>query len=106
MRQFFPLTVGRPVGIYVAGFQQSRFFDTPDMRISRMNSTDLKKNLQRRFTVMLVPHNSMQPIRLHFSMAILVFVAVSWTGLTLWSSFIASRHVDYWRSKANEQILR
>ena len=55
---------------------------------------------------MLIPHSNIKPIRLNFSVAFLVTLAVGWTGLTLWSGFIASRHVDYWRAKTDEQILR
>lgn len=71
-----------------------------------MTLDDLKKHLRRRLTVMLIPHNDVKPIRLNFSVAFLAFVAAGWTGLTLWSGFIASRHVDYWRAKTEEQVLR
>ena len=67
---------------------------------------NFKKNLGRQLTVMLIPHNDVKPIRLNFSIAFLVFFAVGWTGLTVWSGFIASRHVDYWRAKTDEQLLR
>ncbi len=63
------------------------------------------KNLGRRLTVMLIPHSESKPIRLNFSVAFLVFLAVGWTGLTVWSGFIVSRHVDYWRAKTNESVL-
>lgn len=66
----------------------------------------IKKQLNRKLTVMFIPHSQFQPIRIHLSLALLVFMAVSWTGLTLWSGFIATRHVDYWRAKAEEQVLR
>jgi len=69
-------------------------------------SEKLKKNLNRRWTVMFIPHTESKPIRLNFSVAFLAFVAVGWTGLTVWSGFIASRHVDYWRAKSNESVLR
>jgi murein DD-endopeptidase MepM/ murein hydrolase activator NlpD len=69
-------------------------------------SEKLKKNLGRRFTVMLIPHSESRPIRLNFSVAFLALLAVGWTGLTVWSGFIASRHVDYWRAKTNESVLR
>ena len=26
--------------------------------------------------------------------------------MTVWSGFIASRHVDYWRARTNESVLR
>jgi len=67
---------------------------------------NIMKNLRRQLTVMLIPHSDVKPIRLNFSVAFLVFLAVGWTSLTLWSGFIASRHVDYWRAKTDEQILR
>src|SRR5580704_9342747 len=66
----------------------------------------LKKNLGRRLTVMLIPHSEAQPIRLNFSMLFLVSLAMGWTGLTIWSGFIVSRHVDYWRARTNESVLR
>ena len=73
-----------------------------------MNSSaeKFKKNLGRQLTVMLIPHSQSRPIRLNFSVAFLVFLAVGWTGLTVWSGFIASRHVDYWRARADEHVLR
>ncbi len=66
----------------------------------------LKKRLGRQLTVMLIPHNSASPIRLNFSVPFLLSIALAWTGLTVWSGFIASRHVDYWRTKADEHVLR
>lgn len=66
----------------------------------------LKKRLGRQLTVMLIPHNDTRPIRFHLSVAFLMIAAMSWTGLTVWSGFIASRHVDYWRTKASEHVLR
>src|SRR6185436_12777274 len=47
-----------------------------------------------------------RPIQLNFSMSFLVLLAFAWTGLTVWSGFIASRHVDYWKAKTDENVLR
>lgn len=69
-------------------------------------SEKIKKSLGRRMTVMLIPHSESRPVRLSFSMAFIVFLGVSWTGLTVWSGFIASRHVDYWRARTNESVLK
>ena len=66
----------------------------------------LKKQLRRQLTVMLIPHSDIRPIRLNFSVSLLASLAVAWTGLTIWSGFIASRHVDYWRTKADEHVLK
>jgi murein DD-endopeptidase MepM/ murein hydrolase activator NlpD len=70
-----------------------------------MKSQDLKKHLSRRLTVMLIPHSNIRPIQLHLSVALLIGLAMSWTGLTIWSGYIASRHVDYWKTKADEQVM-
>jgi murein DD-endopeptidase MepM/ murein hydrolase activator NlpD len=69
-------------------------------------SEKLKKHMSNKLTVMLIPHSNGQPIRINFSVAFLSMLAVGWTGLTIWSGFIASRHVDYWRAKTSEQVLR
>jgi hypothetical protein len=66
----------------------------------------IRKYLGRQLTVMLIPHSDSRPIRLNFSVALLTSLAVGWTGLTVWSGFIASRHVDYWRARADEHVLK
>ncbi len=72
-----------------------------------MNLPDkIRKHFGRQLTVMLIPHNDIRPIRLNLSVALLGALAISWTGLTIWSGFIASRHVDYWKEKTDEHILR
>ncbi len=71
-----------------------------------MKSDELKKQLRRKMTVMLIPHSNIRPIQLHLSISLLVALAVSWAGLTLWSGFIVSRHVDYWKAKADEQVMK
>ncbi|MFA5976016.1 MAG: M23 family metallopeptidase [Elusimicrobiota bacterium] len=69
-------------------------------------SEKLKKQLGRQLTVMLIPHSDKSPIRLNFSLSFLVLALLAWTGLTVWSGFVTSRHVDYWRAKADEHVLR
>jgi murein DD-endopeptidase MepM/ murein hydrolase activator NlpD len=71
-----------------------------------MKSDELKKQLRRKLTVMLIPHSNIRPIQLHLSISLLISLAVAWTGLTLWSGFIASRHVDYWKTKADDKIMK
>jgi murein DD-endopeptidase MepM/ murein hydrolase activator NlpD len=71
-----------------------------------MKSEELKKQLRRKLTVMLIPHSNIRPIQLHFSISLLIGLTVAWTGLTLWSGYIASRHVDYWKTKADEQVMK
>jgi murein DD-endopeptidase MepM/ murein hydrolase activator NlpD len=71
-----------------------------------MKSEELKKQLRRKLTVMLIPHSNIRPIQLHLSISLLVTLALSWTGLTLWSGYIASRHVDYWKTKADDKLMK
>src|SRR6202142_3324989 len=68
-------------------------------------SEQIKKGLARRLTVMLIPHSELRPIRLNFSIAFILSMVLGWTGLTVWSGFIVSRHVDYWRTRTNESVL-
>src|SRR5262245_55422500 len=93
---FFPLDTPRGRWYICNGFSI----------ISMTPREQLKKNLGRRLTVMLIPHSDSRPIQLNFSVLFLVSLAVGWTGLTVWSGYIASRHVDYWRAKTNESVLR
>src|SRR5260370_10891163 len=55
---------------------------------------------------MHIPHSNIRPVQLDLSISLLVGLVPAWTGLTLWSGFIASRHVDYWKTKADEQVMR
>src|SRR6266480_3968395 len=71
-----------------------------------MTSEQLKKQLSRKLTVMFIPHSNIRPVRLDLSISFLVLLAISWSGLTLWSGFIASRHVDYWRGRTDEQMMK
>jgi murein DD-endopeptidase MepM/ murein hydrolase activator NlpD len=66
----------------------------------------LKKYLGRKLTVMLIPHGGSSPFHINLSLALLLFGVVSWSALTVWSGVIISRHIDYWRVKADEQVLK
>ncbi len=39
-------------------------------------------------------------------MSFLAFLFASWTGLTLWAGYVGSRHVDYWVTKAHNEVLK
>lgn len=66
----------------------------------------IKKELRRAYTILLIPHNSIRPFRLTFSLSSLLFLMAGWTGLTLWAGFVASRHVNYWKVKADQQVMK
>jgi len=65
-----------------------------------------KKELKRHFTVMLIPHNSIRPIRITFSLSFILFMVFMWSGFTVWSGYLASRHIDYWRMQADEKLMK
>ena len=71
-----------------------------------MKAEELKKQLSRKLTVMLIPHSNIRPIQLHLSISLAHRFGRIVDGLTLWSGFIASRHVDYWKTKADEQVMK
>lgn len=61
--------------------------------------------LDRRITVLIIPQAAMKPWRWQFTAGFLVFCLAVWTGLTVWAGFIASRHVDYWITKADNKVM-
>ncbi len=45
-------------------------------------------------------------MRLNLPVALLLALAAGWTGLTVWSGYIAGRHFDYYVTKTDNKILR
>jgi len=66
----------------------------------------IKKELSRHFTILLVPHSRFKPIRISFTVSFLLFLFVLWTGITIWAGYLSSKHIDYWRVKAEHNLLR
>ncbi|MHB9155369.1 MAG: M23 family metallopeptidase, partial [Endomicrobiales bacterium] len=65
-----------------------------------------KRELKRNLTVMLIPHNSVKPVRINFSLTFLLFLVASWTGFTLWAGYLSSRHIDYWKIQADQKLMQ
>lgn len=72
------------------------------MNLLKKASKELKRNL----TVMFIPHSSARPFKINFSIAFLLFLAASWTGLTLWAGYLSSRHIDYWKIEADHKLMQ
>jgi len=66
----------------------------------------LKKILTYRFTFLLVPHGAAQPRQINLHLSFLVIVALLWTGVTAWGSYLSARHVDYWRTQVSNEVLK
>lgn len=65
-----------------------------------------KKRLARRLTVMLIPHHSFKPVKVHFSFSFLLISLLFWFSLTTWAGILAIRHLDYWGIKLNNLALK
>jgi murein DD-endopeptidase MepM/ murein hydrolase activator NlpD len=55
---------------------------------------------------MVIPHNSIRPIRIRFSVTLLLGIAVSWTFLTISAGYLYSRHIDYLRIRADHELMK
>ena len=64
-----------------------------------------KHELKRQFTIMLIPHNTVKPVRISFSLSFLLFMVCLWTGVTIWAGYLSSRQIDYWRVKTDNQLM-
>lgn len=65
-----------------------------------------KRELKRNLTVMLIPHNTVRPVRITFSFTTLLAIIAVWTGVTVWAGYLSSRHIDYWKVKADHKIMK
>jgi murein DD-endopeptidase MepM/ murein hydrolase activator NlpD len=61
--------------------------------------------LSRRLTVLVIPQTRYKPWRWQVSTAFFLCMFAVWSGLTIWAGFIAGRHVDYWITKADNQVM-
>src|SRR5262245_58035716 len=64
------------------------------------------KELNRRLTIMVVPHGTARPRQITFSVPFAMFLFLFWTGFTVWAGLMASEKFDYWRIKANAHLMR
>ncbi|MBI4375973.1 MAG: M23 family metallopeptidase [Elusimicrobia bacterium] len=62
-------------------------------------------HLGRNITVLVIPQADIRPWRWQFSTGFLLVCAALWSSLTLWAGFIVGRDVDYWITKADNQLM-
>lgn len=65
-----------------------------------------QKDLDRRMTIMVIPHGTAAPRQVSFSVPFLALLFLAWTGVTGWAGFMASERFDYWRARANTHFLK
>ncbi len=61
--------------------------------------------LRRPLTVLVIPDARLKPRRWQVSAGFFLFMLALWSGVTVWSVFIVGRHVDYWITKADNQVM-
>ncbi len=61
--------------------------------------------LSRRLTIMVIPQAQMKPWRLQCSTAFFLFWLGLWSVMTVGAGIVAGRHVDYWITKADNQVM-
>lgn len=71
-----------------------------------MDWNSLQKHLSRKVTFVVIPQGPSRTWRLQFSLSFILFMVGLWSGLTLWAGWISGRHVDYWVTKADNQVMR
>jgi hypothetical protein len=65
----------------------------------------LSQFFDRKITVLILPQAQFKAVRWQASAGFILFVVVLWGSFTAWAGFIVSRHVDYWITKADNQIM-
>lgn len=62
--------------------------------------------LARHVTVLIIPHTDLPMWRARFTLNFILFLGLVWSGVTVWAGYLAGRHVDYWVTKADNQVMR
>ncbi|HEX4048496.1 MAG TPA: M23 family metallopeptidase [Elusimicrobiota bacterium] len=61
--------------------------------------------LSRPLTVLVIPQTRLKPWRWQVSTGFFLFMVGLWSGVTIWAGFISGRHVDYWITKADNEVM-
>ncbi len=69
-------------------------------------SKKIAKELKRRITIMVVPHNTIKPVSLNFSLSFLLFAVFLWTGITIWAGILSGQHIDYLKTKTDNKLMK
>ncbi len=69
------------------------------------NWSTLNKSWKRPVNILIAPQGALPSWKISVSLPFLLFMAVLWTGVTVWAGIIVSRHVDYHITKADNKIL-
>jgi murein DD-endopeptidase MepM/ murein hydrolase activator NlpD len=62
--------------------------------------------LNKRITIMFIPQDKANPLRINISLLFMCVFVILWTTLTLWSGYLASRHFDYVKTKIDNKVMQ
>ena len=65
----------------------------------------IKEFLGRKITFLVIPYATWRPRRWQCSAAFALFCLGLWSGVTIWAGYLSGRHVDYWITKADNQVM-
>ncbi|MDR0820697.1 MAG: M23 family metallopeptidase [Endomicrobium sp.] len=65
----------------------------------------IKHKLNKRIIIMLIPYGKKNPLKINISLLFICVFMISWIALTLWSSYLASRHFDYVKTKVDNKVM-
>ncbi|MBI3548483.1 MAG: M23 family metallopeptidase [Elusimicrobia bacterium] len=66
----------------------------------------LYRTLSRHVTVLIIPHTNLPTWKLRFTFNFFLFCLALWSGVTMWAGLLIGRNVDYWITKADNQVMR
>lgn len=73
----------------------------PNVKFARR----LTEFFARRLTLLVIPQTRLKPWRLQLTNGFFLFLLGLWSATTIGAGFIIGRHVDYWITKADNQVL-
>lgn len=71
-----------------------------------MKWLSLRKGMKKKLTIMFIPHYRNRPLKISFSLVLIFFLSISWVGVTTYSLFITSRHINYVATKCENNVLK
>ncbi len=71
-----------------------------------MRKFSLHKEIKKKLTVMLVPHHTNRTLKMSVPFIFIYSIIACWAGLTAYSFFITTRHIDYLATKQKNKALQ
>ncbi len=71
-----------------------------------MKCPDLRKKIKKKLTIMFVPHYTNRSLKISIPVVFIYFIILCWIGITTYSFFITSRHINYVATKWENKALK